>query len=48
MRRLEVVRLECDRKETELMPLLTEMLDNWFKHHEETWNREAMTSLNLA
>ncbi len=48
MRRLEVVRLECDRKETELMPLLTEMLDNWFKHHEETWDREAMTSLNLA
>jgi hemerythrin-like metal-binding protein len=48
MRRLEVVRLECDRQETDLMPLLTEMLDNWFKHHEDTWDREAIAALKLA
>jgi hemerythrin-like metal-binding protein len=45
LRRLEIVRIECDRRETELMPLLTEMLDNWFRHHEDTWDRDAMAVL---
>ncbi len=45
LRRLVIVRAECDRKETELMPLLTEMLDNWFSHHEDTWDRDAMAVL---
>ncbi len=44
-RRLEIVRIECDRKETELMPLLTEMLDNWFKQHEKTWDRQASEAI---
>jgi hemerythrin len=47
MRRLEVVRVECERKETDLMPLLTEMLDNWFKRHEETWDRDAASALKF-
>lgn len=47
LRRLEIVRSECDRKQTELMPLLTEMLDNWFKHHEATWDREAFDGAKI-
>lgn len=47
LRRLEVVRLECERKQTELMPLLVEMLDNWFKQHEATWDREASEAMRI-
>ncbi len=36
LRRLHVLREECDRRETELMSVFMDLLDNWFKNHERT------------
>jgi hemerythrin-like metal-binding protein len=36
MRRLLILRAECDRQETELMAVFMDLLDNWFKNHERT------------
>lgn len=36
LRRLGVLRAECDRRETELMSVFMDLLDNWFKNHERT------------
>jgi hemerythrin len=36
LRRLRILRAECDRRETELMSVFMDLLDNWFKNHERT------------
>ena len=36
LRRLRMLRAECDRRETELMAVFMDMLENWFKNHERT------------
>jgi hemerythrin-like metal-binding protein len=36
LRRLQILRAECDRRETELMSVFMDLLDNWFKNHERT------------
>jgi hemerythrin len=36
LRRLKILREECDRRETELMSVFMDLLDNWFKNHERT------------
>jgi len=36
LRRLRILRAECDRRETELMAVFMDLLDNWFKNHERT------------
>lgn len=48
MRRLQVVRDECDRRETELMSLFTELLENWFKNHERTADQHVLEFLGFA
>lgn len=48
LRRLVVVRAECERRETELMALFTELLENWFKNHERTADRHVLEYLGLA
>lgn len=47
LRRLQALRLECDRQETELMPVLTELLESWFRQHEATMDRHAIDFLGL-
>ena len=36
LRRLRILREECDRRETELMSVFMDLLENWFKNHERT------------
>jgi len=36
VRRLQVLRAECDRRETELMAIFMDSVENWFKNHERT------------
>ncbi len=36
LRRLHILRAECDRRETELMAIFMDSLDNWFKNHERS------------
>lgn len=48
LRRLKVVRAECERRETELMALFTELLESWFKNHERTADRHVLEYLGLA
>ena len=48
VRRIHALRLECDRRQTELMSVLTELLESWFKHHEATLDRHAMEFLGLG
>jgi hemerythrin-like metal-binding protein len=36
LRRLLILREECDRQQTELMAVFMDLLDNWFKNHERT------------
>jgi len=45
VRRLQVLRAECDRRETELMALFMDMLDNWFKNHERTADQHVLDYL---
>ena len=47
MRRLIVLRRECDRRETELMGMFIELLDNWFKNHERTADAQVIAFLKL-
>lgn len=48
MGRLTALRAECDRRETELMGVLVELLETWLKSHEQTADRHALEYLNLA
>jgi hemerythrin len=36
LRRLLILREECERRETELMAVFMDLLENWFKNHERT------------
>lgn len=45
--RLYALRLECDRRETELMGVLVELLEAWFKSHEQTADKHALEFLNI-
>lgn len=45
--RLSALRVECDRRETELMGILVELLESWFKGHEQTADRHAQDFLKL-
>jgi hemerythrin-like metal-binding protein len=36
LRRLRLLRSECDRRESELMAVFMDMLENWLKNHERT------------
>jgi hemerythrin-like metal-binding protein len=36
LRRLKILRAECDKRETELMAVFMDLLENWFKNHERT------------
>ena len=47
LRRIEVLRAECDRRETELMSVVAELLENWFRNHERTADRHVMQFLKL-
>ncbi len=48
LRRLKVARAECERRETELMGLVTELLENWFLHHERTADAHVLEFLGLS
>jgi hemerythrin-like metal-binding protein len=45
LRRLRVLRAECDDRETELMHMFIELLDTWFKNHERTADAHVMAYL---
>ena len=45
LRRLRVLRAECDRRETELMSVFMDLLDNWFKNHERTADQLVLDHL---
>jgi len=47
LRRLVALRAECDRRETELMGVLVELLESWFKTHEQTADRHSIEYLKL-
>lgn len=47
MRRLELLRAECDRRQTELMATLTKSLESWFANHERTADKDALEFLGL-
>lgn len=47
LRRLHVLRAECDRRETELMGMFIELLDNWFKNHERTADAHLLEVLGV-
>lgn len=47
LRRLTALRAECDRRESELMGVLVELLESWFKNHEQTADRAAAQFLGI-
>ncbi|MCC6666048.1 MAG: hemerythrin family protein [Polyangiaceae bacterium] len=47
LRRLVALRAECERRESELMGVLVELLESWFKSHEQTADRRAAEFLGL-
>lgn len=47
MRRLDLLRTECDRRQTELMATLTRSLENWFANHERTADKDVLEFLGL-
>ncbi len=48
LERLERLRDECQRRQTELMGVLVELLETWFRHHEETADCDAASVLGAA
>ncbi len=48
LRRLQVLRGELERKETELVSVITDLLAKWFQEHETTADRAMMSFLNIA
>lgn len=48
LRRLQVLRRECDRRETELMAMFIDLLDGWFKNHERTADAHVLSFLKLG
>lgn len=47
LRRLEALRAECERRETELMGVLIELLEAWFRSHEQHADRPAIEYLGV-
>jgi len=47
VRRLEALRRECDRRETELMSVLVELLETWFRNHEQSADRDVAQFLQI-
>jgi hemerythrin-like metal-binding protein len=47
VRRIEALRRECDRRETELMSVLVELLETWFRNHEQSADRAVAEFLNI-
>lgn len=47
LRRLLVLRAECDERHTELMSSLVKSLETWLKNHERTADREVLEFLGL-
>lgn len=47
MKRLEALRVECDRRETELMSVFIELLESWFKNHESTADKDALSFMGI-
>lgn len=45
LRRLETLRDECERRETQLMGVLIELLEAWFRSHEQHADRPAIAYL---
>ncbi len=45
LKRLRVLRDECERRETELMGMLVELLHSWFKDHERTADADMLDFL---
>ena len=47
LRRLIVLRAECDEQRTELMPSFVKSLETWLKNHERTSDRDVLEFLGL-
>jgi len=47
VRRIEALRRECDRRETELMSVLVELLETWFRNHEQSADRAVAEFLDI-
>jgi hemerythrin len=48
LERLQRLRPECERRQTELLPVLLELLETWFANHEQTMDRHAEEFLAAA
>ena len=48
LRRLKILRAECDRRETELMAVFMDLLENWFKNHERTADELVLEYLSRS
>jgi hemerythrin len=47
LRRLTVLRVECDEQQTELMSSFVKSLETWLKNHERTADRDVLEFLGL-
>jgi hemerythrin len=47
-RRLELLRAECDHRQTELMSEFTALLETWLKNHERTDDQQVLEFLGLS
>ena len=45
--RLAALRSECERRQTELLGVLLELLESWLRGHESTADRDAMEFLKI-
>ena len=48
LRRLVVLRAECDERRTELMASFVKTLESWLKNHERTADRDVLEFLGLV
>ncbi len=48
LRRLRVLREECRRRETELMGMFIDLLENWFDNHERTADAHVIQSMRVS
>jgi hemerythrin len=45
-KKVAILRAECDHQQTELLGVLVELLESWFKTHEQTADREVAQFLS--
>ncbi len=45
--RLEILRKQCEDGKSELLEVLTDLLETWFRHHEATADRDAAQYIGL-